>query len=189
MIRLLFSIAGVLTLLGPAGSREFPQLKLYNTHTNESLFVSHTNGENISANDLDRLDIFLRDWRNDSSVKIDPKLYQIIWQLLVKLGAENETVEIVEGHRSAVKSGKPPSAHFVGTALDFRINGVSIKNLRNSALGLEAGGVGYYRDSFIHIDLGEIRHWPRVERAQLLKIFPDKNTRHIPRGGVALSHN
>lgn len=189
MIRLLLSVVGVLALLNSAQSRETSQLKLFNTHTNESLLVSHVNGEEISAVDLDRLNVFLRDWRDDKSVKIDPQLYKIVWQLLVKLGAENETVEIIEGHRSKEKSGKSPSAHFVGSALDFRVKGVSVDDLRNSALELEAGGVGYYRDSFIHIDLGRVRHWPRVSRAQLLKIFPDKNTSHIPRDGTALSSN
>ena len=60
----------------------------------------------------------------------------------------------------AVKAwrGKFPAA--VGKAIDVRVPGVDLSNLRNAALALGAGGVGYYPVSnFVHVDTGRVRQW------------------------------
>jgi len=45
-------------------------------------------------------------------------------------------------------------------AIDIRIPDVSAAELRNVALSLHCGGVGYYAASnFVHVDVGRIRHW------------------------------
>jgi hypothetical protein len=38
----------------------------------------------------------------------------------------------------------------------------------------------------VHLDTGTIRHWPRMTREQLVKVFPDGRTVHIPTDGQPL---
>jgi uncharacterized protein YcbK (DUF882 family) len=52
------------------------------------------------------------------------------------------------------------SLHMEGRAMDVRLQGVETRKLRQAALGLQAGGVGYYPDSdFVHVDTGRVRTW------------------------------
>jgi uncharacterized protein YcbK (DUF882 family) len=45
-------------------------------------------------------------------------------------------------------------------AIDIRLPGVKTANLRDAALALGRGGVGYYPLSdFIHVDVGRVRRW------------------------------
>ena len=54
---------------------------------------------------------------------------------------------------------------------------------------LQGGGVGYYPTSgspFVHLDVGNVRAWPRMTREQLVKLFPDGRTVHLPADGTPL---
>jgi uncharacterized protein YcbK (DUF882 family) len=45
-------------------------------------------------------------------------------------------------------------------AIDIRLPGLSTARLRDAALELHRGGVGYYPVSdFVHVDVGRVRHW------------------------------
>ena len=82
------------------------------------------------------------------------------------------------------------SRHTKGQAMDFYLPGVPIRKIRDVGLRLQAGGVGYYpgsRSPFVHIDTGNVRHWPRMTRKQLAKVFPRGNTVHVPRDGKPFS--
>ncbi len=74
-----------------------------------------------------------------------------------------------------------------GRALDFFLPDVSVKKLRSLGLRAHAGGVGYYSGSFIHLDTGSIRHWPKMSRRQLAKVFPRGRTVHIPGDGKPMA--
>jgi hypothetical protein len=81
------------------------------------------------------------------------------------------------------------SQHINGNAIDFYIPGVSLAKVRAEGLRLQRGGVGFYPTSgspFVHMDTGTIRHWPRIPREELVKIFPDGRTVHIPSDGRPL---
>jgi hypothetical protein len=78
------------------------------------------------------------------------------------------------------------SMHTVGHAMDFYIPDASLEELRIAGLRLQRGGVGYYPTSgspFVHLDTGNVRHWPRMTRDQLARVFPDGRTVHIPTDG------
>jgi len=52
------------------------------------------------------------------------------------------------------------SLHLVGEAIDIHLPGVELSRLRDAAMGLGLGGVGYYPESdFVHVDIGRVRHW------------------------------
>jgi hypothetical protein len=81
------------------------------------------------------------------------------------------------------------SQHIQGNAIDFRIPGVALADLRAAGLRLQRGGVGFYPGSdFVHMDTGTIRHWPRMTRDQLARVFPDGKTIHVPTDGVPLKN-
>jgi uncharacterized protein YcbK (DUF882 family) len=47
-----------------------------------------------------------------------------------------------------------------GKAIDIRIPGVPLSDLRDAAMSQSIGGVGFYpRDKFVHLDTGKVRHW------------------------------
>jgi len=82
------------------------------------------------------------------------------------------------------------SQHILGKAADLHFPDISAKQLRNSALVREIGGVGYYPTSalpFVHVDTGRVRHWPRLPRQELALLFPSGETKHRPKGGKPIT--
>src|SRR5258708_19355417 len=74
--------------------------------------------------------------------------------------------------------------------MDFFIPGALLEELREAGLRLQRGGVGYYPSSgspFVHVDVGSVRHWPRMSHDQLARVFPNGRTVHIPSDGHPLS--
>lgn len=52
------------------------------------------------------------------------------------------------------------SLHMDGKAIDVRLPGIPLAGLRDAALTLQAGGVGYYpKEQFVHLDTGRVRSW------------------------------
>ncbi len=81
------------------------------------------------------------------------------------------------------------SQHMQGHAMDFFIPGVPLEQIRFAGLRLQRGGVGFYPTSgspFVHLDVGSIRHWPRMTHDQLARVFPDGRTVHVPTDGKPL---
>jgi uncharacterized protein YcbK (DUF882 family) len=147
------------------------RLKLHHLHTGESIDVAYKqNGEYIE-NSVDMLNHFLRDHRTESTADYDPREFDLLHALLVKLGRPNATIDIVCGYRtpwsnnflrarSAATGVAEHSQHMLSKAIDIRVPGVSTLALRNAALSLGMGGVGYYPTSqFVHVDVGPVREW------------------------------
>src|SRR5207244_5925048 len=81
------------------------------------------------------------------------------------------------------------SQHMLGHAMDFYIPDVSLEQIRFAGLRLQRGGVGFYPTSgspFVHLDTGNIRHWPRMTHDQLARVFPNGRTVHVPSDGNPL---
>jgi hypothetical protein len=74
----------------------------------------------------------------------------------------------------------------LGKAMDFFLPDVPLETIHRVGLQLQRGGVGFYPTSgspFVHLDTGNVRHWPKVSREYLARIFPDGKTVHIPADG------
>lgn len=199
----LAALIAITSLIGPAvapaqaasGDRT---LHLYYTHTKESgSFTFRKNGR-YDQKVLAELNVFLRDWRRNEPAKMDPALFDLIWQVYQDVGA-SQPITIVSAYRSPAtnemlrktSSGVAEnSQHTKGHAMDFYIPGVPLATLRAAAMKRQVGGVGYYPTSgspFVHLDVGSVRAWPRMTRSQLAKVFPDGRTLHLPAEGKPLS--
>lgn len=179
--------------LSPA-SAETRTLKLYNTHTHERVSITFKRNGRYVSEGLRELNRFLRDWRRNESTKMDPKLFDLVWEVYQQAGT-NEAIHVVSSYRSPATNNMlrgrsrgvaKNSQHTRGKAMDFFIPGVNISKLRAIGLRKEIGGVGFYptsRTPFVHMDTGSVRHWPRMTRSQLAKVFPRGDTIHVPSDG------
>ncbi|WP_284192491.1 DUF882 domain-containing protein [Vibrio zhanjiangensis] len=143
-------------------------LALSNLHTGEELEVCYFDGLSYLNKELARIDNLCRDFRVNQVHPMDKNLFDIISLIQSALGT-NAEVQIISGYRSpetnqalrSMSSGvAKKSYHMLGQAIDFRLDGVNLKLVRDAAMELKAGGVGYYpRSDFVHIDTGPVRHW------------------------------
>ncbi|MBT3048679.1 MAG: DUF882 domain-containing protein [gamma proteobacterium symbiont of Ctena orbiculata] len=165
------SIGGMLVtspLLAALSGGESRSLAFRHTHTGERKRVTYwRDGEYLREN-LQILDHLLRDHRTGESTSMDRALLDMLYGLQQGIGGEGE-FEIISAYRSPktnqmlrTKSGgvAKRSLHMQGRAIDVRLCGCDLKTLRDQALAMKAGGVGYYpKSNFIHIDTGRFRSW------------------------------
>ncbi len=182
----------------PAQSRERDRtLKLFFGHTGErGTFTFKRNGR-YDRKELQRINHFLRDWRKDEAARMDPQLLDLVWDIYDESGSRGY-IHIVSAYRSPATNSMlrnrssgvaKNSQHTSGKAMDFAIPDVPLDKLRAIAMRRQGGGVGYYPRSgfpFVHVDTGSVRAWPRMSRQQLLALFPDGETLHLPPDGKPL---
>jgi uncharacterized protein YcbK (DUF882 family) len=145
------------------------RLSLFHLHTNERINIVYKKGDSYLPDAVDRLDHFLRDHRTGDVITLDPRLFDLLDDLTSALGRAGTEIDIVCGYRTPwsneflrrTTSGVAKhSQHMEGKAIDIRIPGVPTAQVRDAALRLHRGGVGYYPGSqFVHVDVGPIRRW------------------------------
>jgi uncharacterized protein YcbK (DUF882 family) len=145
------------------------KISLYNTHTSESLEVTYrdrTGEYDLEA--LQEISWLLRCHHTDEVCEIDVQTIEFLSMVDQRLGG-NHAFHVISGYRSPTYNERlrqqgrkvaKRSLHLEGKAIDIRIPGVKLSNLRRVALGLEYGGVGYYpKADFVHLDSGTFRTW------------------------------
>ncbi len=172
-------------------------LKLYFIHTKEKAEITYKRNGRFDQAGLRKVNQFLRDWRRNEPTKMDPRLLDLVWETYRAVGAR-DYIHVVSAYRSPAtnsmlrgrsKGVAKKSQHMLGKAMDFYIPGVSLKKLRDTSLKMQTGGVGYYPRSgspFVHLDVGNVRHWPKMSRKELASVFPNGKTLHIPSDGKPL---
>lgn len=144
-------------------------LAFEHTHTGEALSLVYSIDENYLPEALQALNRFLRDHYTGQVGRIDPLLFDQLHELKVLFGLE-QPFQVISGFRCAEtndllrKRGgggvARHSLHMDGKALDIRLPGVALTDLRDAALALKAGGVGFYpAQTFVHLDTGPVRYW------------------------------
>lgn len=175
--RFCFSVIFLLLLgtLGTAQStvpspREY-RLRFYHTHTGERLDVVYRRGDQYIPEALDELDHFLRDHRTGDVRHFDPRLFDLLNELTASLRDSGGEIDVICGYRTPrsnefLRTRNPHtgvaqhSLHMQAEAIDIRLPGIPTSELRDAALRLHRGGVGYYRSlDFVHVDVGRVRHW------------------------------
>jgi len=171
-MRRLLAAAPAALLLTPgrpatAGS-ERRALSFRHTHTGESLLVVYYEDGAYLPGALRQIDHLLRDFRSGEVHPIDPRLLDLLHETARAVGDHGD-YEVISGYRSpatnaALRSKSDGvarrSLHMQGRAIDVRLTGVDSAVLREVALDLKRGGVGYYvKSDFVHLDTGRFRTW------------------------------
>lgn len=164
------SIAGVV-LTSPVlvlAAAENRSLTFQHTHTGERETVTYWRDGEYLADGLQTLDHLMRDHRTGESIPMDRTLLDMLYRLQRAVGSCGE-YKIISAYRSPKtnemlrnksRGVAKRSLHMQGRAIDIRLCGCDLKRLRDGALALKAGGVGYYpKSNFIHIDTGRFRYW------------------------------
>jgi uncharacterized protein YcbK (DUF882 family) len=146
-------------------------LRLHHLHTGEDIDIVYRIGNTYIPAALDKLNYFLRDHRTQAESNYDPKEFDLLHALMAKLGRPDGVIDIVCGYRTPwsnafLRQGRASSGvaehsqHMLAKAIDIRVPGVPTTTLRDTALELHGGGVGYYPvNQFVHVDVGPVRQW------------------------------
>ena len=186
--------AGILVpVLVQAESNE-RSLTIYNIHTKETVTAVFKRNGRYVEDGVEKLNHIMRDYRRNETTKMDPALFDLLWQVHTELGSK-APIHLISGYRSpetnamlrrTVGGQAKRSRHILGKAADVHFPDIPLKQLRYSALIQERGGVGYYPTSalpFVHIDTDRVRSWPRLPRDELALLFPSGSTHHMPASG------
>ncbi|WP_181175757.1 DUF882 domain-containing protein [Mesorhizobium sp. B2-3-4] len=169
-------------------------LRIQHLHTGEKAEIVFKRNGRYDQAGLKKINFMLRDWRRNEPTRMDPRLLDLVWQAYRASGSSSY-IHVVSAYRSPAtnamlrgrsKGVAKESQHMVGRAMDFFLPDVPLKKLRDIGLKMQGGGVGYYPTSgspFIHMDVGNVRHWPGISRQELARVFPNGNTLHVPSDG------
>jgi len=145
------------------------RLHFFHTHTGERLNIVYRDGEGYDQEALARLSRYLRDHRTGEIREYDPRVFDLLHDLTTALGNPDLEIDVVCGYRTPWSNEflrthghgvARQSLHMQAMAIDIRVPGVPIAQLRDAALALHRGGVGYYAASnFVHVDVGRVRRW------------------------------
>ncbi len=152
----------------PAAPPQARQLSFVNTHTGGAFSDAYWANGSYVPDAMSAINQVMRDHRSGEVHAIDPRLLDQLHTLNGLVDA-SAPFQIISGYRSPVTNATLHAAssgvatrslHMEGRAIDIRVRGVDLPRLRDAALGMNAGGVGYYEASdFIHLDTGRVRRW------------------------------
>jgi uncharacterized protein YcbK (DUF882 family) len=183
-------IAGTAETEDAVANGDTRSLTILHTHTQESATITFKRDGRYDRAALDQLNWLLRDWRINEPTKMDPRLFDTVWEAYRQVGS-NQAIHIVSAYRSPgtnamlrrrSKMVAEFSQHMLGKAMDFYLPDVSIDRIREVGLQMQRGGVGWYPHAgtpLVHLDVGSVRMWPRMTHDQLARIFPDGKTVHL----------
>jgi uncharacterized protein YcbK (DUF882 family) len=175
------ALGGVIlpSLISPASAASFKggvigngakRVAFRNTHTGESFSGVYRVGNKYLPDAFKQINTVLRDFRTNEVHPIDPNVLDIMF-MVHRMTGEQRPFDIISGYRSpktnnmlrgrSSNSGvAKKSLHMEGRAIDLRMDGFSSKRIRDLAVSLKAGGVGYYsKSNFVHMDTGDVRAW------------------------------
>jgi uncharacterized protein YcbK (DUF882 family) len=163
-----FGVASFAARGALAASERERALRFVHTHTGESARVVYWADGEYLPEGLAEIDHVLRDHYSGDEHEIDSSLLDVLHRLSQRLDSARP-FHVISGYRSpvtnatlAARSGGVArrSLHMAGQAIDVRLPGCELQTLRDAALALRAGGVGYYGGpDFVHIDVGRVRRW------------------------------
>ena len=143
-------------------------ISLRHITTKEELSTTYMRNGRFDADALDALDRFMRDWRTGDAIRMDRRLYDMLFAVAQRFRSDSPFV-VVSGYRTEFtndmlrrrgRGAAKNSLHTYGMAVDFNLPGIKLSALRREVMDLKAGGVGYYpRSHFLHMDTGSVRYW------------------------------
>lgn len=173
-------------------------ISIRHMHSKEELTVTFKRDGRYDSAALEKLNWILRDWRTDEPIRMDPRLFDVAWEVQRMTGS-NEPFHVVSAYRAPgtnamlrrrSRAVAKHSQHTLGKAMDFYLPDTPTARIREAGMRLQRGGVGFYPSAhtpFVHLDAGSVRSWPRMTRDQLVRLFPDQKTVHLPADGKPLA--
>ncbi len=173
-------------------------ISIKHMHTKEETTVTFKRDGRYVSEALEKLNWALRDWRTDEPIRMDPRLFDVAWEVQRAVGSE-QPFHVVSAYRAPgtnamlrrrSRAVAKHSQHTLGKAMDFYLPDTPTARIREAGMRLQRGGVGFYPGAhtpFVHLDAGSVRSWPRMTRDQLVRLFPDEKTVHLPADGQPLS--
>lgn len=148
-------------------------LSFYNTHTSERIDVTYWKSGRYNEDAMDRINWELRDNRKQRKTQMSKELMNLLYTIKLELQKRHPEKDIVfniiSGYRTPETNAMlrangggqaKQSRHMHGDAIDIRVPGIDISEIRDVAWCLQRGGVGYYRGSnFVHVDVAKVRYW------------------------------
>ena len=157
--------------VAPAGAVEPGprRLAFVHTHTLERVALVYAVGGSYDPAALASLNRFLRDHYTGEVGVLDPSLFDMLHAVRASLGS-TEPYEVISGYRCPATNERlrgsrgggvaRHSLHMEGRAIDVRLPAIALADLRDAAVSLGRGGVGFYlRERFVHLDTGRVRTW------------------------------
>ena len=168
LIGTLAGVAGFANPMRRAFAADAHALSFYHLHTAEKLSVVYREHGELVSGALEAIKLFLRDFRTEQTHPIDVGLLDELWKLHMEFEGRG-WFEVISGYRSprtnealrhASSGVAKDSLHVSGRAIDVRHTNAKTPDLRDAAIAMRAGGVGYYaKSNFVHIDTGAFRTW------------------------------
>ncbi len=170
-------------------------ISFHHLHTGEDLTITYKREGRYDEAALQKINWLMRDWRRDEPIKMDPHLIDLVLGSAARCrrqGSDPDRLRLScpchQFDAARARAAASPSSASTCSARrwDFFLPDADLSKLREAGLRLQRGGVGFYPASgspFVHMDTGNVRHWPKVSREYLAKVFPDGKTVHIPADG------
>lgn len=200
---LVLGVAAAAMLVGVRGTQnavangDTRTITIRHMHTKEETTVTFRRDGRYVSEGLEKLNWALRDWRTDEPIRMDPRLFDVAWEVQRMVGSE-QPFHVVSAYRAPgtnamlrrrSRAVAKHSQHTLGKAMDFYLPDTPTARIREAGMRLQRGGVGFYPGAhtpFVHLDAGSVRSWPRMTRDQLVRLFPDEKTVHLPADGRPL---
>jgi len=173
---------GVDSLQNATANGDTRTISFHHIHLREDTTITYKVNGRYDPAAMQKINHALRDWRTGQPTNMDPHLIDALWEVYRAVGAQ-EPIHVIGGYRSPATNAMlrrrssgvaRHSQHMHGKAIDFYIPDVELSAIREAGLRLRRGGVGFYPSSgapFVHLDVGSVRHWPRLPEAQLARIL------------------
>nr|MBS0019272.1 DUF882 domain-containing protein [Gammaproteobacteria bacterium] len=167
MVTLLAAAACSARTLAAVGTQK-RSLAFVHLHTGERLETVYWLKGKYRSDSLHAINHIFRDHRADAARPIDLDLLDLLYQIKYELRVD-EPFQVISAYRTPATNAwlrqrrngvASRSFHMLGKAVDLRLSERSLRDLRQAALTLQAGGVGYYpARGFVHLDVGPVRNW------------------------------
>lgn len=197
-LALIASLVGIRGTQDAAANGDTRTITIRHMHTKEETTVTFKRDGRYDSSGLEKLNWALRDWRTDEPTRMDPRLFDVVWEVQRQLGSD-QPFHVVSSYRAPgtnamlrrrSRAVAKHSQHMLGKAMDFYLPDVPTARIREIGMRLQRGGVGFYPNAhtpFVHLDVGSVRSWPRMTRDQLVRLFPDEKTVHLPADGQPMA--
>lgn len=144
------------------------EVALINLHSGENFKGVYYADGRYQPESLAQIAGVMRDHQSGSTHEIHADLIDLLAKLQARLNT-GAPIQIISGYRTietnemlalASRGVARNSYHLEGMAADIRVPGRGLRQVRDAALNMKSGGVGYYaRSNFVHVDVGPVRRW------------------------------